>query len=83
VSPARLGTLDPILQSNKADYDKKRLWPKVSREGSELIKLFCVRLDDVRCLFGNGDDWSCGVTADLVREYGRVDYAETLDAEYA
>ena len=44
---------------------------------------FRVRLDNVRCLFGDGDDWGYGVTADLVREDGRVDDAETLDAEYA
>jgi hypothetical protein len=42
-----------------------------------------VRLDKVRRLFSDGDDWSAGVPADLVREDGRVDDAEARDAEYA
>ena len=40
-----------------------------------------IRLDNVRGLFGNGDDRSDGVPADLVREYRRVDDAQALDAE--
>ena len=50
---------------------------------SNCLSCFCFRLDNIRCLFGDGDDWSCGMTADLIREDGRVDDAETLDAEYA
>ena len=42
-----------------------------------------IRLDHVRCLFGDGDDRSDGVPANLVREDGRVDDAEALDAEHA
>ena len=42
-----------------------------------------IRLDNVRGLFGNGDDRSDGVPADLVREDRRVDDAEALDAEDA
>ena len=42
-----------------------------------------IRLDNVRGLFGDGDDRSNGVPADLVREYRRVDDAEALDAEDA
>ena len=42
-----------------------------------------VFLDNVRCLFSDGDDRRGGVSADLVREDGRVDDAEALDAKYA
>ena len=42
-----------------------------------------IRLDNVRGLFGDGDDRSDGVSADLVREYRRVDDAQALDAKDA
>jgi hypothetical protein len=42
-----------------------------------------VFLDNVRRPFSDGDDRRGGVSADLVREDGRVDDAEALDAKYA
>jgi hypothetical protein len=42
-----------------------------------------VFLDDVRRPFSDSDDYCGGVSTDLVREDGRVDDAEALDAEYS
>ena len=46
-------------------------------------RIYSVRLDDIGRLFGDGDDRSNWMSADLVREDGRVDDSEGLDAEYA
>lgn len=42
-----------------------------------------VRLDNIGCLLSDGDDRRDRVSADLVREDGRIDDAEALDAEHA
>jgi hypothetical protein len=40
------------------------------------------RFDYIGRLFSDSDDYCGGVPADLVREHGRVNDAEALDAEY-
>ena len=46
-------------------------------------RIYSVRLDKIGRLFGDGDDRSDWMPTDLVREDGRVDDSEALDAEYA
>ena len=40
-----------------------------------------VLLDNIGCLFGNGNDRSDGVPTDLIRKDRRIDDAEALDAK--
>ena len=46
-------------------------------------RIYSLRLDKIGRFFGDGDDRSDRMPADLVREDRRVDDSEALDAEYA
>lgn len=46
-------------------------------------RIYSLRLDKIGRLFGDGNDRSDWMPADLVREDRRVDDSEALDAEYA
>lgn len=46
-----------------------------------LSRSLSVLFDNIGCLFGDGNDRSDGVPADLIRKHGRIDDAEALDAK--